>query len=446
MFAHHHTRVVRAVEVDTPELEMHAAPAGFPFLLQESAGGIAIIEPPTLFLFSKFLPIRRDPGKIGNYFAVALNSAIAVANDLKDWWKFLDRSCRAWRDADQEDFECYRDVMLSTISPHTGRKYRPTTVKRRMVSVLQFYQWAQSKRLCLTHIARVPVPNRFARPVQYQAGEATAKKNERNDVLPRTSYSHWEHVRVLSVATYQKVAGHIGALPTDAPSDSMDCQCRLGVELAIQLGLRINEVTGLTVAQIQSLGESAANSLGLRYLRIDRTKGNKPRKIVFPGWLVAELNHYIANQRRSALQQGRALELGYETDALLLNDARARQHCGQPLTDQTLRRKFGIAQFKSGLVRNITKHDPEKGKQSEVEATLFRFHDLRHTYAVWLYYAEKLSGNPEPWKTIQARLGHEYLSTTQDIYLRATAEFEAEVSDAMSADLAAGAMIGLGNS
>lgn len=439
MLAHPIIRVVKAVEIDTPGLRIHAAPAGFPFLLHESKDGVKIVDPPTLFLFAKFFPVRRDPEKIGTHYRLVQNSAEAVANDLKDWWEFLANIGRSWKQADQEDFECYRDAMLSTISPHTGRKYRPTTVKRRMISILQFYQWANKAGLCRGQMSRLANLSHRNRVLRYREVGTFGNISERNEVLPRTSYSQWEHVRVLSIATYQKLANQVGPLPTAASSDDVDCQIRLGVELAINLGLRISEIVGLTVQQIASLGPPDANPLALRYITIDKTKGSKPRRAAFPSWLVAELIHYIANQRCSGLRLQKAYNDGSEAGALLLHDSLARHHCGTPLTAQTLRRKFGEAQIKCGLTRNIAKLDLGTGKQSEVQTTVYRFHDLRHTFAVWLYYAEKLSGNPEPWKTIQSRLGHEYLSTTQNIYLRATSDFEAEVSDVASADLLAGA-------
>ena len=44
-------------------------------------------------------------------------------------------------------------------------------------------------------------------------------------------------------------------------------------------------------------------------------------------------------------------------------------------------------------------------------------HDLRHTAAVLIYYAESATGNPEPWKKVQTPLGHKNLQTTIDTYL-----------------------------
>lgn len=43
--------------------------------------------------------------------------------------------------------------------------------------------------------------------------------------------------------------------------------------------------------------------------------------------------------------------------------------------------------------------------------------------------AEKQSGNSEPWKNLQVRLGHASMETTINTYLRVTSEFEARLSD-----------------
>lgn len=57
----------------------------------------------------------------------------------------------------------------------------------------------------------------------------------------------------------------------------------------------------------------------------------------------------------------------------------------------------------------------------------FSPHCLRHTYTVWSYLAEKQSGNSEPWKNLQVRLGHSSLETTINTYLRVASEFEAQL-------------------
>jgi len=428
-------RVARAVEVNASNLKAYAAPRGFPFLLHGSTDRLAILEPPTFFLFEKFYPIHRDQEKIGSHWRFALNSALAVANDLKDWWEFLVLSERSWRAADQHDLTCYRDVMLSTISPHTHRVYEPTTVKRRMMSVLNFYAWAKAKRLCRVQLEREAMSIPAFRRSGRGEPQTAEQRDSRHGVLPRTNNSRWEHVQVLSIKQYRAIADGVGPLPTDARNDEQHCQIRLGVELAINCGLRIDEVVGLTVAQITALVPGDSNPLSLRYLRLSRTKGSKSRRVPIPMWLVLEISHYVRHQRAHALRLRKDAQSS-DCAELLLNDDGARHCCGLPVSAQTLRRKFYSAQLRSG--HHVSRLSQSTGASSDIQSAAFRFHDLRHTCAVWLYYSERKAGNSEPWKRVQSVLGHEFLSTTMDIYLRAAGDFEAEVSDAMAADLRAG--------
>jgi integrase/recombinase XerC len=76
----------------------------------------------------------------------------------------------------------------------------------------------------------------------------------------------------------------------------------------------------------------------------------------------------------------------------------------------------------------VPKIDPDSGEAYGLKLAAHSFHDLRHTFACWLYHAERKSGNSEPWKVVQARLGHKYLSTTMDTYLRVVDEYRFEVN------------------
>lgn len=77
----------------------------------------------------------------------------------------------------------------------------------------------------------------------------------------------------------------------------------------------------------------------------------------------------------------------------------------------------------ANLVKQVINTDPESSNHYITEVAKHSFHDLRHTFAIWLYRAEANAGNAEPWKTIQIRLGHAQLETTLNTYLK-TAELE----------------------
>lgn len=78
----------------------------------------------------------------------------------------------------------------------------------------------------------------------------------------------------------------------------------------------------------------------------------------------------------------------------------------------------------AGLVTLSTVQDPRTGQERTIKTHKHTVHDLRHTYAVWTYWAERRRGNREPWKKIQAQLGHANLSTTIDIYLSVVEIFD----------------------
>jgi len=89
-----------------------------------------------------------------------------------------------------------------------------------------------------------------------------------------------------------------------------------------------------------------------------------------------------------------------------------------------------------GLMQPTVHYFDDDQSKRMVRSPAFSPHCLRHTCAMWTYIAEKRQGNSEPWKVVQARLGHAHLKTTTDTYLRATSEFEALVSDRMAAHIA----------
>jgi integrase/recombinase XerC len=143
-----------------------------------------------------------------------------------------------------------------------------------------------------------------------------------------------------------------------------------------------------------------------------------------------ELDGYIRGERADAV---RAAPRGRRpATSLFVNSKQSHAHVGKNITKDTLQHSFHMAVVAAGLVEHVTKTDPDTEKQYvKVNEAMYSFHDLRHTFALANYWTEARRGNREPWKIVQALLGHKSLSTTLRYYLAITPSFEYGISDIM---------------
>jgi integrase/recombinase XerC len=165
-------------------------------------------------------------------------------------------------------------------------------------------------------------------------------------------------------------------------------------------------------------------------IRLTHTKGLVPRNVLIPAHFARELQNYIKGERAAAVEKGRSYGLAREPKALFVNGADAGRYAGRGVTRWTLWRAFHLAVLEAGLTVEITKVDPTSGMELDGIVAAHCFHDLRHTFACWHYQAESESGNPDPWKSVQSRLGHKYKSTTIDIYLKVVDGYRKNVNTA----------------
>lgn len=163
-------------------------------------------------------------------------------------------------------------------------------------------------------------------------------------------------------------------------------------------------------------------------LRVTATKGSKPRTVDLPVWLVSELLAYIDGERAASLKQG-SIRRQRSHKGLFVNPLHSSGAIGVHTSKRSLQEEFEKGVRNAGLVVTVAKMDPDTGDMYFREMPKFSCHDLRHTYAVWTYYARRRNGDSEPWLYIQAKLGHESVNTTMKIYLRVMKEFEAKISD-----------------
>lgn len=413
--------------IPAESLRKCALPGGFPFLVDEETQ--RPIEAALLFLVAKYLR------KNGPRYVV--NSAKASARDLADWWRFLEFRQLAWEKIERADIEDYRDIMLGTISPHTHEPYSIRTVNRRLETISSFYQHAWKAGWVQSEIDKIQTRSGVGRPLDtvfLPHVSPETRKVTKSDLMPDDNALPDDMVRAMTITQYRAVAHELGPIPPspgEVATDSRPMRDRLWAEMCLQAGMRPEEPARVTKYQILDLSpEDPGNPYGVSFLRI-RGKGNKRRSVEIPNFLLEWLLRYIDSERKDSLTEARkrGLRAKNEPANLFLNYASARHNSGRPTSYDTFQASFRAAVLRAGLTRTAMKCDPDLGKNYTVLEPQFVPHCLRHTFAVWTYFFERQNGNPEPWKRLQALLGHEHLSTTLNIYLRLTGEFEALMSN-----------------
>ncbi|AQV93181.1 site-specific recombinase [Cupriavidus necator] len=421
---------------DSADIANRLLPKDFPIVVDEETG--IVCEPALLFLYEK--PFRSTLGD------VSPNTLLAYAYDLKEWWQYLDEFQVRWTDAAISDLQGFCSGMRSTVSPTTGKEYATTTVIRRKTTVEGFYKWAATVKL--GNPTDTNIPELLLRRDIEGGGRG------KSAVKVRKKASEKQHVSVMRREQARAIMEALGPLPRELSEEVSDkygykpdslsspetgdiarsSRDRLGAEIAHQAGLRISEVTGLLVSQFEmylanaNIIETAV--YGIRVLG----KGKVPRTVNFHGALILEIVSYMKNERRNIINRLQ----GVADRHLLINPIDSGRWSGKKVSVRTLQRTFSTACINAGCcvsnpVERFTwsKSGMLDRSTAFVVQPVFVFHDLRHTFAVWTYYARKKSGDNEPWLYIQKQLGHARLETTIQIYLASTSEFEASVTDAV---------------
>lgn len=412
-----------------------ALPERFPFLVDDATQ--EIIRPAFAFLKNRHAGIGR----------FVLNTAMAEAEDLKDWLSYLEHFDLPWDSISRSHIEKYRDYMLILVSPRTHERYSLSTIRRRLNTVLMFYRFANARKMCSIDLGDELI--RIRAPIDRTPLAHTHSVHRRlgNDLLPDAPKNPDETVKALTKLQYQALAAELGPLPPKtgklSPRPTRD---RLWAEFCVLTGTRPDEPSKILAADIRSLSpERPEDPYGVTLMSI-LGKGRKRRKIEIPNILLGWLKWYDAHERSAALRKARKdgfLKPREEPAELFVNGSDSRANLGRPARYSTFSASFlkaiKTAHAKDpslGLMRSQTKTDPDTAQKYSSQEAAFTPHCLRHTFAIWTYLSEKRAGNSEPWKLIQARLGHEHLATTTDIYLRLAGDFEALLSDRIGSHVA----------
>jgi integrase len=369
-----------------------------------------LFEEPTGFLYDQFVNAGSSP---------SVHTWEKAAYGLKTWFQYCQALKKDWRSVTSIDRTDFRDDFEASISPHTGELYGPKGIRDTMVVVRQFYAYAARKRWYFGDIGTgddvfddIETGNRGA-DEDALAHTRTARTRLRDRELPKVSRN--QKIRCLRIDDLRALLNYVGPQATRRKGDMRNCRDRLIVDIGVYVGLRVREMARLTTLQFLNLNPDPAAP----YVDLELTivgKGDVVRQVAVPTWLVLDAIEYIDTERKQALANRKKSSRGIPTQ-LFLGHLNSNNGEGVPITRGAIQKMVERACLAIGLVDTEEKTDPDTGEKYLQKVARYSIHDLRHTYAVYTYHIEVKNKNLEPWKKIQAQLGHARLKTTINTYL-----------------------------
>lgn len=258
-------------------------------------------------------------------------------------------------------------------------------------------------------------PDQPMRPAKSDALVHTrvSKSRKIDRTLPKVAKN--QKIRALRLDDLRALMNCVGPQALGRKGDMRNCRDRLICDIGFFVGLRVHEIVKLTTLQFLSLSPDKSKPYVSEELTIVG-KGGKVRQVEIPTWLVLDAIEYISTERAAALAN-RKLSTRNPPTQIFLGHVNANNGAGRPITIAAVQKMIERACLVTGLTAVEKKTDPETGEEFLQTVARYSVHDLRHSYAVYHYHIEKNKGNAEPWKKIQAQLGHATLQLTIDTYL-----------------------------
>jgi integrase len=314
------------------------------------------------------------------------------AEALYDWWQTCEANGWQWNHAGYEEAAAYRNRMLSGISNVTGRPYARSTINGRLRILALFYGWCAQRGL----IAAVP----------FTTGELAVGRARVPHMLAHTDASGGrQKINELTVRHTRPLPHALPIAEIRRVMEGMGARDRLIAEWALMTGARRMEIAGLKLAQLPAADSVRSEDRPVIPIRLEATKGAKPRHIYPPLALIDRTRAYVREERALAVRFGKR---GEAEPALFLTDH------GRALTPRRIGAAFADACKRAGVTGT--------------------FHALRHTFAgaMLAFLQRQAQRLPElnPLLTLQTILGHADPSTTM-IYLRMLATDLTAIEDAL---------------
>jgi len=335
---------------------------------------MTIVEP----AFSYLLELASIPGR-----SHAMETLRTYSEHLHDWFDSLEQSELDWRFADEGTIAAYRNRMLATPSPHTGRPYARSTVNDRVRTICRFYSWAHRRGL----IEDLP----------FDYIEVSLRSTRQQGML-----AHLDHRPQAVMANILTVA-EAERLPRPLRVDQLQSLFRhlaspydLIAEWALGTGMRRKELCGLQLDQVPAVAHLDIDQHPLVGVPLSVTKGDRPRTVYPPLRLIDRTHWYVGEQRAALVKRWRRTYPGYRAPSTLFLNSN-----GDPVSRARFSAAFGAAFQAAGLTGSG--------------------HWLRHTFAMSMLVRlqKQAATTPDlnPLKIVQVLLGHASIQTTA-IYLR----------------------------
>jgi integrase/recombinase XerC len=401
-----------------PEAEFALVP-GTPFLVDDDS--LTVIEGALLYMKGRFpqisVPHRRK--RLGR----SKHTLDAAAYDLAHFIQMVEDRTADWGKVDDAFVLAYCEDLLNAVSARTGQPLEANTILRRASRGLDYCRWRSDYGLMVA-------VEHF--DISWYRNELGLGNKPYDDATPRDddvesplfssrplldSARSPEPAFVLKQRQWESLKVDLGPLPSERNNCNIrPSRDRVACELSISSGMRVDEIAQLSIYQILDLRiDATIEDDEPQELYIQKTKGLRARYVNVPTYLIREAQQYIRTARQDAIAEAKKYWLregAKPPSALFLNGKEAHKDAGRPVVADTLSRRFHESVIRCGYIRHV------EAQAGVLIVAMFVFHCLRHTYAKWVYHAEKACGNSEPWKILQTRLGHVHLSTTMRTYMR----------------------------
>ncbi|MBD9437946.1 tyrosine-type recombinase/integrase [Pseudoxanthomonas sp. PXM03] len=327
------------------------------------------------------------------------NTSKANAEDLVDLLLYANSIRVPLTDFTEELIQGYADSMSETISPQTQKVYSDATILKRVSTAKRSLEYLQNQGRLKNRIdvRRAVVKGE---PKLVFAPRVKLPKPPAVDAL----------VKHIPPALFEELAATLGRMPSEERNGlSRD---RLFFTYLANTGCRISEGLAGRCSDLPLWQIGKKDPLTACFIKV-KAKGGHQRNVRLPIWLLEELDLYIKNERAEAVAKHSPDQAH---DRIFVNHQHAHRGAGSPLSAANFRKIFRRAAQKAA---------ERVGSQSVPSP-----HSCRHSFALFNYAAEKLNGNPDPGKTVQALLGHRDKATTDKIYLNASVVLEEVLSEA----------------